>query len=77
MYKKMNGFGDAVQYSVFICDLSAKEKVILEQELTAILNVKEDQVIIVDMGPTEGRGQESFQVIGKARMITRQNVVVV
>ena len=76
-YKKMNGFGDPVQYSVFICDLSDKEKVILEQELTDILNLKEDQALIVDMGPTEGRGQESVQVIGKARTITRQNVVVV
>ena len=76
-YKKMNGFGEAVQYSVFICDLSAKEKVILEQDLTDILNFKEDRVMIVDVGPTEGRGQESFQTIGKAQELPMRRAVIV
>ena len=26
-YRKMNGFGEPAQYSVFICDLSPKERV--------------------------------------------------
>ena len=26
VYKKMNGFGEPAQYSVFICDLSPKER---------------------------------------------------
>ena len=33
-YRKMNGFGEPVQYSVFICDLSSKERVLLEAALT-------------------------------------------
>ena len=37
-YRKMNGFGDPVQYSVFICDLSPKERVLLEEALTEVLN---------------------------------------
>lgn len=66
-YKKMNGFGDPLQYSVFLCDLSAKERVLLEEALTDILNLKEDRVLIVDAGPVEGRGQECFTMLGKAR----------
>ena len=65
-YKKMNGFGDPVQYSVFICDLSPKERVLLEEALTGILNLKEDRVLIVDTGPTDGRGQECFTAMGKS-----------
>lgn len=64
-YKKMNGFGDPVQYSVFICDLSPKERVLLEEALTEILNLKEDRALIVDLGPTDGRGRECFTVLGK------------
>lgn len=76
-YKKMNGFGEPAQYSVFICDLSPKERVLLEEALTEILNLKEDRALIVDMGPFEGRGGESYTVLGKVREFPRRAAVVV
>lgn len=76
-YKKMSGFGEPVQYSVFICDLSPKERVLLEVALTEVLNLKEDRVLIVDMGPSDGRGSESVTVLGNSRAISRRSVVVV
>ncbi len=76
-YKKMNGFGEPAQYSVFICDLSPKERAMLEAALTEILNLKEDRVLIVDMGPSEGRGRESFTTLGNARELPRRTAVVV
>ena len=76
-YKRMNGFGEPVQYSVFICDLSDKERVLLEEALTEILNLKEDRVLIVDTGPTEGRGQECFKTMGKARDFPSRSPVIV
>jgi len=76
-YKKMNGFGWPVQYSVFLCDLSPKERVLLEEALTKILNLKEDRVLILDAGPTEGRGRNCFAVIGAQRAPPRRRVVVV
>ena len=76
-YKKMNGFGEPAQYSVFICDLSAKERVLLEEALTEILNLKEDRALIVDMGPSAGRGGESCVVLGKARELPRRTAVIV
>ena len=76
-YKKMNGFGEPAQYSVFICDLSPKERVLLEEALTEILNLKEDRVLIVNMGPSEGRGKESYHVLGNAREFPRRAVVIV
>ena len=76
-YKKMNGFGEPAQYSVFICDLSPKERVLLEEALTEILNLKEDRALIVDMGPSEGRGSESFTTLGNARELPHRTTVVV
>ncbi len=76
-YRKMNGFGEPVQYSVFICDLSSKERVLLEAALNEVLNLKRDRALIVDMGPSEGRGSERFVTIGNAPELPRRNAVVV
>ena len=76
-YKKMNGFGEPAQYSVFICDLSAKERVMLEAALTEIMNLKEDRVLIVDVGPSEGRGREMVTTLGNARELPRRAAVIV
>ena len=76
-YKKMNGFGEPVQYSVFICDLSPKERVLLEVALTEVLNLKEDRALIVDMGPSDGRGSESVTILGNGHAMSRRSVVVV
>ena len=45
----------------------------LETALTEILNLKEDRVLIVDMGPSEGRGRESFTTLGTARELPRRS----
>ena len=76
-YKKMNGFGEPAQYSVFICDLSHKERVLLEAALTEILNLKEDRALIVDMGPSAGRGSEGYTFLGNSRELPDRRVVVV
>ena len=76
-YKKMNGFGEPAQYSVFICDLSPKERALLEAALTEVLNLKEDRALIVDMGPSDGRGDESFVTLGNAPELPRRTTVVV
>ena len=76
-FRKMNGFGEPAQYSVFICDLSPKERVLLEEALTAILNLKEDRVLIVDMVPSEGRGSRSYTIMGNARGFSRRAAVIV
>ena len=65
VFRKMNGFGDALQYSVFACDLSAKERVLLEEALREIIDVKEDRVLIIDIGPVEGRGAGVVRTLGR------------
>ncbi len=66
VFKVMKGYGRHLQLSVFRCDLNrlelAKMKAALMREIHAI----EDQVLIVDVGPAEGRGEDVFESLGRA-----------
>ena len=63
-YKKMLGFGEHVQYSVFMCDLSEKEKALLEDALQDLLDLRQDRVLIVDVGSSEERRTSRIVVMG-------------
>ena len=55
VFKAMRGFGDHLQYSVFRCDLSDQDLVVMRAALEEIIHHGEDQVLIVDLGPADGR----------------------
>lgn len=77
MFKTMRGFGDHLQYSVFRCDLSPQERVLLMEAITPIINHRDDQVLIVDLGPARGRAQRCATVLGRAGPPSLRRVVVV
>ena len=52
-YKKMNGYGEHIQYSVFACDLNDKEIIIMKEELKCILNLAEDRILVINIGSVE------------------------
>jgi len=66
-YKKMRGFGDPLQYSVFRCELSPTEKQLMKGALWEILNWQHDRVMLVDLGPTGARGDECVEFWGQPR----------
>ena len=66
VHKTVRGFGEALQYSVFSCDLTSAERVLLIEALTGVINSREDQVMLIDLGPSDGRGRESIETIGRA-----------
>jgi CRISPR-associated protein Cas2 len=65
VYRAMRGFGDPLQYSVFQCSLSDVERMKMEETLRALLNLVEDRVMIVDIGPVAGRARVAFDFIGR------------
>ena len=77
-YKKMCGFGDPVQYSVFRCELSLTEKQLMKEALWALLNWGEDRVMLVDLGPAGARGDDCVEFWGEPRVELpgRQAVIV-
>ena len=47
VHSLMKGYGDGFQYSVFICQLSEKDFVILRERLRDIIHNNEDQVVMI------------------------------
>jgi CRISPR-associated protein Cas2 len=64
VHKTMLGFGEWLQLSVFACDLTAQRRVELLIALTALINVREDRVMLIDLGPTEARALGAIEYIG-------------
>ena len=77
VFKTMRGFGDHVQYSVFLCDLADRERVKMAAALEREIHHREDQVLIVDLGPAEGRGAECIESLGRAFVPAERVAVVV
>ena len=65
IYRTMRGWGDHLQLSVFRCELSKKERAEMVESVMPIINQNEDQVLIVDLGPADGRGGLAFESIGR------------
>lgn len=78
VHKTMKGYGDPLQYSVFRCELSELELQRLKTTLWEILNFGQDRVMIVDLGPTDGRGAECIEYWGEPLVMpsTRTAVII-
>lgn len=65
-HKVMKAYGEAWQYSVFYCTLKDIDRVRMENALREEVNLKEDQVLIVDLGSNEDAARGSATVLGAA-----------
>jgi len=66
VHRVMRGFGDHLQYSVFECQLTPMDLVRCRSELSEIIHHEQDQVLFVDLGPAEGRGDRVITALGEA-----------
>ncbi len=74
--KKLESFGDRVQYSVFIVDAPPAKLVRLRTELLALLVTQEDSVLVCTLGPVASCGPERFEFLGRTRRITSSSSIV-
>ncbi len=65
VYRTMRNYGDHLQYSIFECQLNAIDLAKCRHTLSEIIKHDEDQVLFVDLGPTEGRGERVISAIGQ------------
>jgi CRISPR-associated protein Cas2 len=65
VFKTMRDFGDHIQFSVFECQLTPADLVRLRGALAKIIHHTEDQVLFIDLGPAEGRGDRVITALGK------------
>jgi CRISPR-associated protein Cas2 len=66
VFKTMRGYGDHLQLSVFECQLTQADLARCRGDLDEIIDHDEDQVLFVDLGPAEGRGDRVIASLGKA-----------
>ena len=59
VFKVMRNFGDHLQFSVFECQLTPMDLARCRDELSEIIHHDEDQVLFVNLGSAEGRGDYS------------------
>jgi CRISPR-associated protein Cas2 len=65
VHKTLRGFGDHLQYSVFECQFTPMDLARCRYQLSEVINHKEDQVLFVNLGPVEGRGDRVIAALGK------------
>lgn len=64
VFKAMRDYGDHLQYSIFECQFTDIDLARCRQELGGIINHDQDQVLFVNLGPTEGRGDRVITALG-------------
>lgn len=69
VHQVAKAWGDALQYSVFVCDLTRSELFLMKEELIEEMNPREDSIGIFDLGPPTGRGLKCIEFIGTRRAL--------
>ncbi|MCZ7590844.1 MAG: CRISPR-associated endonuclease Cas2 [Kiritimatiellae bacterium] len=65
VHKTLKGYGEAWQFSIFFCTLKHIDRVRLQNDLEEQMNQKEDQAMILDLGPNEKEARAAATVIGQ------------
>ena len=76
VFKLMNGHGDRLQYSVFRCALSDRERIELIEKLSRAVKHTEDQVLFFPLGPVGGVDDQRVYAVGLAYQQLRQGAVI-
>lgn len=67
MHQVAKAWGYPLQYSLFICDLTRSELLMMKSDLLGEMSTVQDSVGIFDLGPPDGRGVRCVEFIGQNR----------
>lgn len=74
---KLESYGDRIQYSVFVADISPGRLQRLRTEISLIIESDEDSVLMCDLGPLTSVGDGRFEFMGCSRPITSNRSIIV
>lgn len=77
VFKALCARGDHLQYSVFSCDLTDAGRVSLIAALHPLIDHVEDQILLIDVGPVDGRAADSVESLGRRYQPPERTVVIV
>lgn len=67
VHQVAKAYGDPLQYSLFTCDLSASELLLLRRDLSTEMDMSVDSVAIFDLGLAGARSVERVAFLGPRR----------
>jgi len=73
--KVMESYGDRLQYSVFLCDLTGAEMTRWRAEMLDEVHLDEDSVVMLDLGPLAAPVAVAF--LGRPRALPRSGPAIV
>jgi CRISPR-associated protein Cas2 len=65
VFKTMRNHGDHLQYSVFECQFTPADLANCRAKLSELIHHELDQVLFIDLGPTEARGDRVITALGQ------------
>jgi len=77
VFRLMRGYGDHMQYSVFRCELSDRERAELMTKLGDVLKPSEDQALLFPLGPVGGAREKTIHHVGRPYEPSSRSVIVV
>jgi CRISPR-associated protein Cas2 len=75
--KKLQTYGDRVQYSVFVADVRPAALVRLRSAVEGIIDVEADSVLLCDLGAVSMLDNSRFSFIGRDRPVTPNDAIIV
>lgn len=79
LFRLLRGYGDHIQFSIFLCQLTDKDKLVLLEKVKDIIHHKEDQVILITLGQVDGKHYslpEKWQTLGIPLSIPDHSVMI-
>ena len=71
----MEGYGTRIQYSVFVCDLSDREMILMRGDVEALMKKSEDSVMVVDLG--QAGDSSRFLFLGHHEKLPSSTAVII
>ena len=65
IFKKLKGYGEALQYSLFHCILTPSERLRMRSDLWPLIDHRADRLVLIDLGPEDGRGRHAIESWGQ------------
>lgn len=75
VHRTAKRYGYALQYSVFICDLSQPDLIRFKWDMGDVIHDDDDEVVIIDLG--DARDTTKFDFLGRHPSLPRQGPMII
>ena len=75
VHSTLRGYGDWMQFSIFSCELSERERVRLGALVAEQIDESADQVLFIDVGPADGRAGTAIAALGRPLAVKKRVLV--